>query len=94
MAQNSRYHAESYVAHPVVTTADMRLLFHRASGETHLLADPLPDMLILLGEQPDTIQGLTTRLCARLGVAQDEEAHAVVGHRLDELEAAGLVWRD
>ena len=94
MAQACLYFAEPYAAHPAVATMDMVLLFHRASGETHLLAEPMPDMLTLLGDAPDTIDGLTARLCEQIGVAVDEEARTVVAHRLDELEAVGLVWRD
>ncbi|RVT94148.1 HPr-rel-A system PqqD family peptide chaperone [Sphingomonas crocodyli] len=95
MAPLPHFRAEPYAVHPVIATADdMTLLFHRASGETHLLAAPMPDMLELLGEAPDTAAGLTARLCDRLGIAVDEEAGTVVSHRLAELEAAGLVWRD
>ena len=94
MAQAPLYRAEPYSAHAVVATNDMALLFHRASGETHLLAEPMPDILTLLGDAPDTIDGLAIRLCDRLGVLVDEESRTVVAHRLGELEAVGLVWRD
>lgn len=94
MARTSLYHAEPHAAHRLVATAEMTLLFHRPSGETHLLAEPMPDILALLGERADTVDGVTSRLCDRLGESEDEEARTVVAHRLDELEAVGLVWRD
>ncbi|ATE67503.1 HPr-rel-A system PqqD family peptide chaperone [Rhizorhabdus dicambivorans] len=69
----------------------MSLIFHRPSGATHFLDSPVPEMLQLLAEAPDGAAGLTCRLCVNLGLAEDEEARAVVEARLAELIAIGLV---
>jgi len=69
----------------------MTLVFHRPSGATHFLDSPVPEMLELLAETPDDIEGLTRRLCARLGTTDDDEARTVVGTRIAELVAIGLV---
>ncbi|WP_240501998.1 HPr-rel-A system PqqD family peptide chaperone [Sphingomonas panacis] len=64
-------------------------IYHRASGITHLVGPPAPEILAALG--PD---GLTLgELIARLGESYDllDADEAALGARLDELVAAGLV---
>ncbi len=64
-------------------------VFHRASGITHLLAEPAPEIMAALAAEPLTVAALLARLgeAYALGDA-DERALAA---RLDELVAAGLV---
>ncbi len=64
-------------------------VYHRASGITHLLAEPAPEIMAALAEGPLSL----TALLARLGEAytlSDADEHALAA-RLDELVAAGLV---
>ena len=63
-------------------------VFHRASGITHLLAEPAPELLAALADEWLTQAGLLARLADTFDVAGD--AGALAG-RLDELVAAGLV---
>lgn len=72
----------------------MTLVFHRPSGETHFLDSPVPEMLALLAADPMDAGRLTARLCADLGLIEDDEARAVVAARLADLVAAGLVQVD
>ncbi|MES2058009.1 MAG: HPr-rel-A system PqqD family peptide chaperone [Pseudomonadota bacterium] len=68
---------------------DFTLFYHRASGITHLLTAPAPEILAALGEAGLTLAALTGRLAADFDLADgDEQALAA---RLDELIAAGLV---
>ena len=69
----------------------MTLLFHRASGSTHVLISPMPEMLSLLAEAPMDAAMLCRRLCERLELPHDDEALTVVEARLGELVASGLV---
>ncbi len=62
-------------------------LYHRASGITHLLIEPAPEILVALADGPLSLDGLRGALAARFDLA-DEEALAA---RLEELVAAGLV---
>ena len=64
-------------------------VYHRASGITHLLAEPAPEIMAALANGPMTLADLLARLSEeyKLGDA-DERA---LGARLDELVAAGLV---
>lgn len=64
-------------------------VFHRASGITHLLASPAPEMLALLGEGGLTLDALLAALVREYEVADPDPA--ALAARLVELEAAGLV---
>jgi PqqD family protein of HPr-rel-A system len=64
-------------------------VFHRASGITHLLAEPAPQILQVLGNGGLTLDGLLARLAQDYDLADaDREALAA---RLDELVVSGLV---
>ncbi|WP_010164440.1 HPr-rel-A system PqqD family peptide chaperone [Sphingomonas sp. PAMC 26617] len=64
-------------------------LYHRASGITHLLAAPAPEILAALGEAGLTRAALLAKLRADYAL-EDADEHAL-GARLDELVATGLV---
>ncbi|WP_380787302.1 HPr-rel-A system PqqD family peptide chaperone [Sphingomonas sp. R86521] len=64
-------------------------VFHRASGITHLLTEPAPQILAALGEGGLTLDDLLARLADTYDLADaDRDALAA---RLDELVVAGLV---
>jgi len=65
-------------------------LYHRRSGETHLVAAPVPQILEALGEGPSDVAALLARLAARFEIEGD--AAALEAH-LAELVALGLVHR-
>lgn len=65
------------------------ILYHRASGITHVLAPPAPEILAALAE-PLSLAALHARLAEQFELAGGPEALAA---RLDELVAAGLVER-
>jgi PqqD family protein of HPr-rel-A system len=64
-------------------------VFHRASGITHLLVSPAPEILEALQDQPLTRAALLARLGDTFELG-DGSAKALAA-RLDELVAAGLV---
>ncbi len=65
-------------------------VFHRPSGQTHLLAAPAPEILAALAAGPMTLDALHAALAA------DYELDGAEGlaTRLDELVAVGLVSRE
>lgn len=65
-------------------------LFDRASGQTHLLASPLPEILAALDDGPADAATLTARLAASFDL-EGEDAEASIAARLAELAALGLV---
>jgi PqqD family protein of HPr-rel-A system len=84
-----------------VASADRRIaipldsltaLFDRASGQTHLLAGPLPEILDALGDGPLDTAALLGRLSAAFDVnAVDGDSMSALTARLEELAALGLV---
>lgn len=69
----------------------LTLIFDRASGETHLLASPQPEILALLADTPLSADALLAQLVADFDVAADGDALVVLTDRLRELAALGLV---
>lgn len=64
-------------------------LYHRASGQTHVVAEPVPQILAALAEGEADLP----KLAARLNLALTDETSALLGERLEELIATGLVSR-
>ena len=64
-------------------------VYHRASGITHLLTAPAPEILATLGEAGLTRGALLERLATDYALG-DADADALLA-RLDELVATGLV---
>lgn len=83
-----RYCAAIAATLRVVAFDDLTLIYHRASGITHVLASPAPELLSALTE-PLTLAELRARLVAEFELA--DAADGALQARLDELVAAGLV---
>jgi PqqD family protein of HPr-rel-A system len=67
-------------------------LYDRRSGQTHLLAAPLPEILSVLDAGPATTADLLARLAGAFDLeAAGEDPAAVLDARLAELAALGLV---
>jgi PqqD family protein of HPr-rel-A system len=66
-------------------------IYHRASGATHVVAEPVPQILAALGADTLTLAALLTRLKVAYDLADDSAP--VLIDRLDELVALGLVMR-
>ena len=66
-------------------------VYHRASGITHLLTEPAPQILSVLGENGLSLDALLDRLGREYDL-EDADAEALAA-RLDELIEAGLVER-
>ena len=64
----------------------MTAVYDRRSGQTHLVAEPIAELLGLVANGGATV----TELASRLDLGGDE---AVLTDRLDELAAAGLIER-
>jgi PqqD family protein of HPr-rel-A system len=64
---------------------------HRASGQTHLLAEPAPEILAVLAGQALTADALLARLASDYALADADLV--LLALRLEELVATGLVER-
>lgn len=65
------------------------LVYHRASGITHLVEAPVPEILDAMGDTALSVEQVRVRLAERF----DLEDAAMLEERLDELAAAGLIER-
>ena len=72
---------------------DLTAIFHRPSGETHVVADPVPQILDCLAGDALSVDALLTRLAAEHDLPLEAETRAALLSRLEELEQAGLVFR-
>jgi len=64
-------------------------VYHRRSGMTHLLTEPAPQILAILGAAGLSLDGLLDRLADDYDLA--DATRPALAARLDELVAAGLV---
>jgi PqqD family protein of HPr-rel-A system len=71
----------------IVLLDDFTAIYHRASGITHPVTAPVPELLNVLGDEALDLDGVEERLSA---VFELEDQNALAA-RLDELLAAGLV---
>jgi PqqD family protein of HPr-rel-A system len=82
-----RYQAEPLEALRVVALGDLTALYHRASGATHVVAAPVPEILEMLRDAPVTV----SELLAAHDLVADGNAAETLAARLTELTAIGLV---
>ena len=95
--QDQREHGQSAVyaaAHPdtlrIAPLDTLTAIYHRASGITHIVDSPVPELLAALVE-PRHLDALLAYLAAEYELADADPAALTA--RLAELEAAGLVTR-
>ncbi|MFA5968306.1 MAG: HPr-rel-A system PqqD family peptide chaperone [Sphingomonas sp.] len=88
------YRAPPAAALRVEAVDAVTLIYHRASGITHVVGAPVPEILAALSVEELSGEGMSAaELLARLGRDYDlVDADAdALSARLDELVAAGLV---
>ena len=75
----------------VVPLDTLTLIYHRASGITHVVDAPVPEILEALADQPLSAPALLDHLAGHFDLVDADPAALAV--RLDELAQAGLVER-
>lgn len=80
---------EEFAAPMVVE--DFTLIYHRPSGQTHLLAEPAPEILWALRQGDADAAELLRRLARDHGLDSEGDAEAVIAARLAELSELGLI---
>jgi PqqD family protein of HPr-rel-A system len=81
------YHADPPEMLRIVPLDSLTAIYHRASGQTHIVAEPVPVLLVALSEGACNV----STLAMRLGLVDDDHVCARLTERLDELVATGLV---
>lgn len=87
----ARYRAPPPASLRIVPLDILTAVYHRASGQTHVVAPPMPELLDLLSDEPMTADALLAALGERYDLPDGDVA--AVTARLDELVAVGLVER-
>ena len=71
---------------------DIALLYHRASGQTHMVISPVPEILDALEEEsPATAAQVHARLARHYDLGEQTQAIAEIDAHLASLTALGLV---
>ncbi|MEP7350340.1 MAG: HPr-rel-A system PqqD family peptide chaperone [Sphingorhabdus sp.] len=87
------YQAESADQRLVQPLDVMTLIYQRRSGITHIVAEPVPEMLEAMGDDAVDAAALVERLTGSFDLGEAAEAEAVITARLEELAELGLVER-
>ena len=66
-------------------------VYDRRSGQTHLLASPLPEMLAALGAKDWTLDTFAAELANNYDLVGDGDGRALIAGHLAELVTLGLV---
>ena len=75
----------------IVPLDALTLIYHRASGITHIVDSPVPEILAALGGEALSVAELLARLSEQFELGDADPLALSV--RLDELAQAGLVMR-
>ena len=81
------YRADPPAGLRIVPLDSLTAIYHRASGQTYVVAEPVPEIFAALSEGATDVPALI----ARLDIAETEETRALLNERLEELVATGLV---
>lgn len=87
----TRYRAVPPETLRIVPLDALTLIYHRASGITHVVDAPVPEMLEALGDDDLSVDQLLARLTERYDLLDADPLALAI--RLDELVQAGLVER-
>ncbi len=91
MTAPARYRAAESATLRIVPLDALTLIHHRASGITHIVDAPVPEILDALAAAPMTVDTLLAALVAQFDLVDPDPAALAI--RLDELVVAGLVER-
>lgn len=87
------YRAEPADARIVVPLDMMTLVYQRRSGITHMVGDPVPQILAAMGDDALDAATLAVRLAARFDLGGQADAAVLIAERLEELAMLGLLER-
>lgn len=82
-----RYRADPAAYLRIVPLDSLTAIYHRPSGQTHVVAEPVPELLAALGGDPVDLDALI----GRLKIENSSENRNILTERLGELVAIGLV---
>ncbi|MEZ0241846.1 MAG: HPr-rel-A system PqqD family peptide chaperone [Sphingomonas sp.] len=87
----SLYRAAPAATLRIVPLDALTLIYHRASGITHIVDAPVPEIIEALGDEALAVDALLARLSKQFDLTDADPMALAI--RLDELVVAGLVER-
>jgi PqqD family protein of HPr-rel-A system len=93
MTQPILYRAAPADARLIEPLDAMTLIYQRRSGITHMVAEPVPEMLAAMAADTVSAGTLVARLSAQFDLGEAANALTVITARLEELADLGLVER-
>jgi PqqD family protein of HPr-rel-A system len=92
MPAETRYRAAAAEALAIVPLDALTAVYDRRSGQTHLLASPLPEILAAIGEGEPTLSAIVAALSAEFDFTPNApaEAGAVDASAAGEPQSSGL----
>jgi PqqD family protein of HPr-rel-A system len=85
------YSADPAVSYQIVDLSGLTAIFHRKSGVTHVVSDPVPQILGVLHDKSMNFDGIFARLSTDFDLDDDQETRIGLQARLDEMSEVGLV---
>ncbi len=89
MAQD-QYRAEPASDYILRSLDDVTLVYHRRSGQTHIVVSPVPEILAALTGDISSTAEIVARLSHDYDLGDPHDALAAVQTHLDEMVALGL----
>ncbi|MDX3910343.1 MAG: HPr-rel-A system PqqD family peptide chaperone [Sphingobium sp.] len=93
MTRPALYRAEPAIDLLIRTLDDITLIYHRRSGQTHMVMSPVPEILAAVGAGTVGAGEVLAALARDFDMGDAEEALAAIEVHLDEMAALGLVHR-
>lgn len=90
--RSPRYKSEAADQLLVEPLDAMTLIYQRRSGVTHIVAEPVPEILAVMGNDLLNAEDVATRLANNFDIGASD-AVAIILARLEELAVLGLVER-
>ena len=90
---NTQYRAEPADQRLIQPLDAMTLIYQRRSGITHIVAEPVPQILAAMGDDAVDAVEVAARLIEQFDLGDAGEAQSIIGARLEELAELGLVER-
>lgn len=87
------YQAEPAEARIIEPLDMMTLIYQRRSGITHMVGEPVPQMLEAMDSDAVDAATLAARLATSFDLGAQDDAIALIAERLEELAELGLVER-
>lgn len=87
------YRAETADDRIVSALDSMSVIYQRRSGITHIVSDPVPQILAAMGDVPMNAAQIAEKMALHFDLGDEQEAQSIIAARLAELAELGLVER-